>query len=242
MADLGNRLLAPGTGAATGIIQRMQPLDAPDARHRPTFSDLDSAIWTELSRAVGDKGHPWRVMALATVDAEGEAQARHVVLRETQPAQRQLLFYTDRRSPKVEQIRRQDRGTLLMWNPQRGWQLRLKVHLEIIDSGLEVSSRWARLALSPAAQDYLSALPPGTPLPARLSLGTSPNAVDDESSMTQAERSQAAAPTLGGVAAIERGHFAMVKAHVQTIDWLELHPQGHRRALWRDDAWTWITP
>jgi pyridoxamine 5'-phosphate oxidase len=220
----------------------MQPLDAPDARHRPTFSDLDSAIWAELSRAVGDKGHPWRVMALATVDADGEAQARHVVLREAQPALRQLMFFTDRRSPKVEQMRRHDRGTLLMWNPQRGCQLRLKVRLEIIDSGLEVSSRWARLALSPAAQDYLSPLPPGTPLAARQSLGMSPSALDDEGSMSQAEGSQAAAPALGGVAAIDRGHFAMVKAHVQTIDWLELHPLGHRRALWQQSQWKWVAP
>lgn len=220
----------------------MQPLDAPDARPRPTFSDLESAIWAELSRAVGDKGHPWRVMALATVDADGEAQARHVVLREAQPALRQLMFYTDRRSPKVEQIRRHDGGTLLMWDPQRGWQLRMKVRLEIIDNGLEVSSRWARLALSPAGQDYLSPLPPGTPIPERPGLGTLSSALDDERSMTQVELSQTTNVAVGAASAIDIGHFAMVKAQVQAIDWLELHPLGHRRALWQQSQWKWVAP
>ena len=36
--------------------------------------------------------------------------------------------------------------------------------LAVEDDGLEVSSRWARVKMSPSAQDYLAALPPGTPL------------------------------------------------------------------------------
>ena len=43
-----------------------------------------------------------------------------------------------------------------------GWQLRLSVRLEIETSGLAASSRWARLQMSPAAQDYLAPRAPGT--------------------------------------------------------------------------------
>ena len=72
-------------------------------------------------------------------------------------------------------------------------------------SGLAVSSRWARLKLSPAAQDYLSPLPPGAPLTAA-------------PSRPQPDRDS-------------RSHFAVVQAQVQAMDWLELRPGGHRRAL-----------
>jgi pyridoxamine 5'-phosphate oxidase len=206
------------------------------------LSDLEPTIWTELIAASRDKAHPWRVMALATLDGEGHPQARHVILREVLSDHRLVRFYTDSRSPKVDQIRCLDRGTLLMWNPQRGWQLRLMVKLTVDDSGPEVNARWKRLAQSPAAQDYLSPLPPGMPVPEPPSWGTSPNALEDGRSTTPADRSRATDVAVGALTAIERGHFAMVKAQVLTIDWLELHAQGHRRARWQQSQWKWVVP
>jgi pyridoxamine 5'-phosphate oxidase len=49
----------------------------------------------------------------------------------------------------------------VMWSPVLGWQLRLAVSLQVETSGLAVSSRWARLKISPAAQDYLAPRAPG---------------------------------------------------------------------------------
>ena len=97
---------------------------------------------------------------------------------------------------------------LLAWSAALGWQLRLQVQLDVQTSGLAVSSRWARMKLSPAAHDYLSPLPPGAPLPGP---GQAPPATPW--------------PTLA-----TRNHFAVVLATVQAMDWLELHGDGHRRA------------
>ena len=78
---------------------------------------------------------------------------------------------------------------------------------------LPLATRWARLKLSPAAQDYLSPQAPGDVLDN--TLGT---------------RSQ-------------RAHFALLEAHVLSIDWLELHAQGHRRARFSADATArWLQP
>jgi pyridoxamine 5'-phosphate oxidase len=79
-------------------------------------------------------------------------------------------------------------------------------------AGLAVSSRWARVKMTPAAHDYLSPLPPGSPLDQPI---------------------------------IERGgreHFAVVMATVTSIDWLELHAQGHRRALFDGRGRRWLVP
>ena len=61
--------------------------------------------------------------------------------------------------------------------------------------------------------DYLSPLPPGAPL--------------GQAAPERASRSQ----------------FAVVSAQVQSIDWLELHADGHRRALFdASGQGQWLTP
>jgi pyridoxamine 5'-phosphate oxidase len=175
------------------------------------LDSIETAIWDELSRAVRDRSHPWRLAVLATTDGQS-GQARSVVLREVDPAARHLLFYTDSRSPKVEQMASHPAGTLVLWSQPLGWQLRLSVLLAVEVSGLAVSSRWATMKLSPAAHDYLSPLPPGSPL-----------------DMPNPERSS-------------RDHFSVVTARIQQLDWLELRAEGQRRAAFDADGRRWLTP
>ena len=79
-------------------------------------------------------------------------------------------------------------------------------------SGLAVSSRWARLKMSPGAQDYLSPLPPGSPVDTPL-------------------------PERGS-----REYFGVVTAHIDRVDWLELHADGHRRAAFDTTGARWLVP
>jgi pyridoxamine 5'-phosphate oxidase len=177
-----------------------------------TLSLVETAIWQELQQAAAQPGHEWRTMALATIEDDA-AQARSVVLREVNAAAHELVFFTDARSPKVAQMRARAHGMLLCWSSRLSWQLRLKVALEVETAGLKVSSRWARLKLTPAAQDYLSPLPPGSPVAARY----------------EPERAS-------------RSHFAVVSARVLSTDWLELHADGHRRARFSVDGAHWLQP
>jgi hypothetical protein len=172
---------------------------------------IESAVWQQLVAAASDRLHGWRTMALATV-REGEPEVRTVVLREADAASRQLVFFTDSRSPKVVQLQAQPRATLLLWSPPLSWQLRLRVHCAVQTDGLGISSRWARLKLSPAAQDYLSPLVPGTPV--------------ERWELDRASRE----------------HFAVVQATVIAMDWLELHADGHRRARFDAGGATWLAP
>ena len=177
-----------------------------------TLDAIEAALWRELQAAPRDKQHPWRVPVLATTDGE-IGDARTVILREVDQAQAALLMYTDARAGKVVQIAAHPRGTLVMWSPALGWQLRMRVHLQAVTDGLELSSRWARLELSPAANDYLSPQAPGDALDSALS------------------------------ARGERAYFALVEAHVLSIDWLELHAQGHRRARFSNGTTPcWLQP
>jgi pyridoxamine 5'-phosphate oxidase len=172
---------------------------------------LEDAIWQELARAPRDKAHAWRCAVLATVDGEA-ADARTVVLRDADRATRTLLIYTDARSPKAAQLAAHPLGTLVLWSPQLSWQLRLRVRLALETAGLRVSSRWAQLKLTPAAQDYMAPLPPGSPL-------------------------ATAAPERHS-----REHFAVLAAEVVAMDWLLLAATGHRRARFDAAGAAWVTP
>ncbi len=173
---------------------------------------IEDALWHELQAAPRDKQHPWRAPVLATTDGE-VGDARTVILRQVDAEQSTLLIYTDARAGKVAQIAAHPQGTLVLWSPALGWQLRLRVQLQAITDGLELSSHWARLKLSPAANDYLSSQAPGDPLD--IALG----------------------------ARGERAYFALLEARVLSIDWLELHAQGHRRARFSADATPrWLQP
>jgi hypothetical protein len=159
------------------------------------------------------------VGVLATRDGDS-VDARSVVLRELDTATRTLLVYTDARSPKAEQIEQDGRGMLVLWSATLGWQVRLRVALTVNTSGLAVLSRWARLKLTPAAHDYLSPVPPGTPLDTPQDTQQKPAHPKRES----------------------REHFAVIAAEVHGIDWLELDARGHRRAVFDDGTARWVTP
>ena len=188
-----------------------------------SLADIEAAVWRELAQALRDKQHGWRVAVLATVNGQG-ADARSVVLRDLDATSRTLLMYTDARSPKAAQLATHPNGTLVLWSAALGWQLRLRVALSLETSGLRVSSRWARLKLTPAAQDYLSPLPPGT-------------AVGSDGGSGEGKRVGDITPERQS-----REHFAVLAAQVQSVDWLELHPDGHRRALFSATSAVWLTP
>jgi pyridoxamine 5'-phosphate oxidase len=183
------------------------------------LEDIEAALWQELAAATTHRGHEWRHAVLATVDGDA-ADARTVVLRDCDAASRELLIYTDERSPKVRQIDAHPLGTLVLWSKTLGWQLRLRVALSLESSGLTVSSRWAQLKMTPAAQDYLSPLPPGSTIdaPAELALGHP-------------------LPERG-----TREFFAVLTAQVQAVDWLELHAEGQRRARFDARGARWLAP
>jgi hypothetical protein len=188
------------------------------------LDEIETSIWSELERCVAvrpraEPGEPVADepphewrVAVLATVDDGQADARSLVLREVDAAEHRLVFYTDARSPKVRQIEQSPRGTLIFYSRKLGQQLRMQVRLNVETTGLAVSSRWARLQTSAGARDYQSVAAPGRPLDAPLS-------------------------ALG-----VRGHFAMIEAMAETVDWLELHPEGHRRARLGASGSRWVQP
>jgi len=116
-------------------------------------------LWGYLADIAADSSNPARVITLATIDCEGLPQARSVILREANAWS--LTVYTDKRSPKLDQLRRQPQAQLLLWDRDRRWQLRCVATTEVIAEGAETDRLWEKVKDTHAAQDYLTPQAPG---------------------------------------------------------------------------------
>ncbi len=185
-----------------------------------SLPELQQRLWQELASACNTRHrrqHPWRSAVLATTGLDGWPNARTVVLRECDAASRSLLLFSDSRAAKVHELQADAKSMLVLWSAALGWQLRVRVRLQASTEGPAVEARWARVMRSPAAQDYLSPLPPG------------------------AEQQQAAS----GHPTAQPHHFAVVQAQVISMDWLALQPPdhgGHLRARFDEQGARWLVP
>lgn len=126
------------------------------------YQTLTEQLWQSLTDALSHP-HPWRTPVLASVDQNGLPQARTVVLREVARASNQLCFYTDKRSPKVAQLRARPAVALLFWNPQTQWQLRITAKADVIERGERLEKVWQTLVSKGRTADYLAPGAPGSP-------------------------------------------------------------------------------
>jgi pyridoxamine 5'-phosphate oxidase len=174
-------------------------------------------IWLELQRACHDRHHEWRTPVLASVDEAGMPQARTVVLRQALNSQQALIFYTDKRSPKFAELTHTKDACLVFWSTRLSWQLRIKAQVQCVSKGPLVDLTWSAVSQTRAAHDYLTQLPPGQEL--------QPEVAQTKNMDTSASH-----------------NLAILTATVQSIDWLELKREGHRRAHFTLETIQWLTP
>ncbi len=175
-------------------------------------SILPAKIWAELTAAAHNKDHAWRTPVLATQTTDGQPTMRTVVLRDVDADKWQCHFYTDKRSTKCQQIEAKPSGELLFWCPVLKWQLRATVDYQLLTAGPLVERIWQQIAVTSAADDYLSLQPPGSELPDKV------------------------------IGRAETPNFAVIVATVKQIDWLALSQAGHQRALLSANSFQWLVP
>lgn len=184
-----------------------------------SLAELNDIIWASLTRACSAPGEPWRLPALATLGTTGP-QARTVVLREADADSRHLVAWTDVRSPKVAELRREPRAHWLFHDPANGRQLRASTLVRVHHDNELARAAWATVPEANRA-NYQGVAVPGTVTAQPASAGQVPDG---------------ARPP----------QFAVLVATVYELDWLWLDPHGHRRAWfrWTEERWTgaWLVP
>ncbi|MFN3192792.1 MAG: pyridoxamine 5'-phosphate oxidase family protein [Aureliella sp.] len=183
----------------------------------------------QLQAAPRSHRHPWHIGAVATTNGSA-ASVRSVVLRATSTDPLALRFHTDARSPKVEELREHASLEWLFYEPSSKIQLRVACTAEVLQSGDQWETAWAKTTL-PSRRCYLAPSAPGE-------RKESPN-VNLPEHLADKDPSEAESE-------IGKANFAIVQCAVERIDWLYLRHNGHLRAMFtrHDDDWEmdWSTP
>lgn len=182
------------------------------------LQDLSDWCAQQLSRATADPKSPfrWPVLCSATEDNIG---GRVVVLRQFNPEERRLVFYTDFRSEKCGDIRSNPKVECVFFDRRPMIQLRVSGSAELQTDGDLWNNHYERIA-DANWQDYAFLPAPG--------------------SVTQSPKN------IRNFKDLAAENFCLVVVSILKIDWLSLSRDGHRRALldWSksDGEHTWLVP
>lgn len=198
-------------------LRSLEMNDLPDDFDSP--GELLNHLWNRLESATRDRASGFHVATLCTLGLDGSPSARSVILRDVDPAARILSFHTDRRSPKVAELSRDGRSTLLCWDSTSKTQLRMagqaRVHVDDEQTRSVIAGSHPK-----ALTVYRNVLVPSTPI-------ASPH-----------DATQASQPLLENV--------AVVRVEVTSLEWLWLDESGHRRCRFTFDqdvaSHQWIVP
>lgn len=140
-----------------------------------------------------------------------------VVLRAEDIESRELLVFTDPRTPKWQEMLEKPLAEVLFWNAGEKIQLRCQCSVTLHE-GDELAARHQAQLPVHMAGDYAAEREPGTVI-------------------EEAER---------GAELGEKWNFGVVVLKVEEMDWLELRREGHRRAgfFWKgqDCTMNWLQP
>jgi pyridoxamine 5'-phosphate oxidase len=191
------------------------------------YDDLDATREHALSllkRGVKDRRSGMHTFTVATIGPQGAPSLRTVVNRGFDLETRTLRFHTDARSPKLAELRADSRAAVHVYDPRAKVQLRMETLATIHADDALRQTAWA------ATRDFSRECYRVVPAPGdRLD---KPDDVVFQQSSSGEEGAE---------------NFLAVSLAIQTLEWLYLAHQGHRRArfVW-DDAGalsqTWLVP
>lgn len=168
--------------------------------------------------------NPFRTGVAGTIKNDG-ASLRTVVLRHTDPDEKQVIFYTDSRSAKVDELRAAPQISWLFYDPIEKIQVKLGGNAIIHHQDNVARDYWSKVNAR-GRMAYMA-----IPAPS-VSVSDPVNGLEylDDDSDTEAGYQ----------------NFAVIITQVNFIEWLILRDNGHRRAQFRliDESWKgqWLIP
>lgn len=192
------------------------------------LAEHGETIWRALKAATADPQHDWRFVQLATVDGQWP-RVRTVVLRDVNPAQREIIAHTDRRTGKVTEIQVNPHVEWLAYDRETRTQVVLTGTAEVHLDDAVADEQW-NAAAPEILRLYLAPHAPGEPAET-----ASHNLPDDLiNRIPTAEELRSA-----------RKNFAVIRGVIEEVDILTLNRDGNLRARYqRENNWQgkWVQP
>ena len=132
-----------------------------------SLDGVQQAVWEMFAHAAASGG----LVALATAREDGGAAARMVVLRGSDAINETLEIWTNRKSRKIDEIAKEARGEVLLWDGERQVQVRAAVTLSEQRGNAET---WATLG-NGSRLNYARAPAPGKSIDAPEAVSPAPD-------------------------------------------------------------------
>ena len=84
-------------------------------------------IWSHLEKATKDRSHDYHNVIFSNLENLHQVSSRIVILRNFSRHENYLSFYTDYRSDKIKQIKKNNRYFLLFYSNKIKQQLRINI-------------------------------------------------------------------------------------------------------------------
>ena len=175
--------------------------------------EIFEEIKTNLTRGVKDRKHAFHNPVFCNVDQDGGVDSRVVVLRKFDPINMILNFHTDYRSPKVSNLKQNNKSMLVFYDHKLKIQMRIKT-TSIINYQNEIAKEmWDKTKLL-SRKCYLTSKDPSslTTLPED---GIPEHLIGKEPGFEESEKGYK--------------NFTVIENKINEIDWLYLEISGHRR-------------
>ncbi|WP_432239983.1 pyridoxamine 5'-phosphate oxidase family protein [Herbaspirillum robiniae] len=181
-----------------------------------TLKELEELVWKRLAEGAGPGLSPFTMWQLATAGLDGAPQVRTVVLRGAERATGRLVLHTDLRSAKVAELRREPRLAMVVSDLPNYRQIRIEGRATIHAGDEVAQAAWA--ANRPHTLIlYQTPYAPGT-LVASPELAQPPAAVSGAAGFA---------------------NFAVIRVALERIEYLDISPGAHRRAVFYRGASSW---
>jgi pyridoxamine 5'-phosphate oxidase len=194
-----------------------------------TLDGVLSEVWTMLKRGVTHSNDPFHWPVLGTTGKEG-CNLRTVILRQFILPDRILVYCSDARATKAQDIGHDSTVSWLFYHPEKKVQLRISGQAKCHRDDQFADDQWAATKIT-SRLDYSTSHAPGTPVD-KPSSGLPGYLLEKIPTLLDSERS--------------RKNFMAISCRIDSIDWLRLGALGHRRARFDWDekglSATWLIP
>jgi len=177
------------------------------------LQDIEKDCWLQLLNGSVKSRIPFHTPTVATFGNEG-ISIRTVVLRKTNVAEKQLIFHTDTRSQKWQEIKNNATVAIHFYDAATRVQIRIDGTATLHHTDAIADEAWNKSNLS-CKRTYMTNLAPSSTIEMPASGLTEYFETHD--------------PT-AEEAAVARPFFGLVSIQALALDWLWLNNKGHRRA------------
>ena len=125
------------------------------------LEEIPDIVFSELRKGISRKKHPFKNVVLTTVN-EKTPMSRWVVFRKL-TLEQNLLIYTDSRSEKIKNLKKNSNCGLLFYNNKQGLQIHFSA-ISTIHQNNELTKKYWQGIAGTSSENYTTIYPPSSPI------------------------------------------------------------------------------